>query len=63
MLNIYGKYFHNQLTLGSVDLDNIMNPTKELHYFCRMIGYLYNLPFIYPDKVRYIHYYNNEYVF
>lgn len=52
MLDIYGKYFHNQLTFGTVDLENIMNPTKELHYFCRMIGYLYNLPFIYPEKVR-----------
>ena len=48
----YGTYFHNQITLGTVLFQDVLNPTKDIHYFCRVMGYLLTLPYKQPDKVR-----------
>ena len=52
-LEVYGTYFHNQLTTGLVSLQSVLQPTKEVHYVCRIFAYIYRLTFIEPQKVSY----------
>jgi len=50
-VEVYATYFHNQLTTGLVSIESLFNPTKEVHYVCRIFAYIYRLTFIEPQKV------------
>jgi len=47
-------YFHNQIAVGVIGVHCVLNPTKDVHYVCRLIGFLVTLPFKDPTKVRFI---------
>ena len=51
-LDVYSKYFHSQATLRLYDISVILNPTTELHGFCRIIALLYGTPAVDPSKVK-----------
>ena len=54
LLNTYMHYFHNQIAVGVMGVQCVLNPTKDVHYVCRLLGYLLTLPFKGPNKVNFI---------